>query len=74
MSERTPESKCKRLFFLHPNLQQCSCDRFSHVSRTYPYRVSEATGIAPAALFLAERPMPRPQPKGRPRTRRTEEA
>jgi hypothetical protein len=24
------------LFFLHVNLQQCSCDRFLHVSRTYP--------------------------------------
>ena len=36
MSERTPESQCKRLFFLHQNLQQCSCKRFSHVSRTYP--------------------------------------
>jgi transcriptional regulator with XRE-family HTH domain len=43
------------------------------LSRQMIYRVSEATGIAPADLFLAERPMPRPQPKGRPRTRRTEE-
>ena len=44
------------------------------LSRQMIYRVSEATGIAPADLFLAERPMPRPQPKGRPRTRRTEDA
>jgi transcriptional regulator with XRE-family HTH domain len=43
------------------------------LSRQMIYRVSEATGIAPADLFLAERPMPRPQPKGRPRTRCTEE-
>jgi len=44
------------------------------LSRQMIYRVSEATGIAPADLFLAERPMPRPQPKGRPRTSHTGEA
>jgi hypothetical protein len=37
------------------------------------YRVSEPTGIGPADLFLAERPMPSPRPKDRPRTRRPEE-
>jgi transcriptional regulator with XRE-family HTH domain len=44
------------------------------LSRAMIYRVSEATGIAPADLFLAERPMPRPQLKGRPPKRRTGEA
>jgi transcriptional regulator with XRE-family HTH domain len=37
------------------------------LSRAMIYRISEATGIDPAALFLAERPMPVPQPRGRPR-------
>jgi hypothetical protein len=27
----------KQLFFLYVNLQQCTCDRFLHVSRTYPF-------------------------------------
>jgi transcriptional regulator with XRE-family HTH domain len=44
------------------------------LSRAMIYRISEATGIAPADLFLAERPMPMPQPRGRPRKRRTGEA
>jgi Initiator Replication protein len=35
-SEVTRGSACKRLFFPHVNLQQCFCDRFLHVSRTYP--------------------------------------
>jgi transcriptional regulator with XRE-family HTH domain len=42
------------------------------LSRQMIYRISEATGIAPAALFLAERPLPRPQRKGRPPKRRPE--
>jgi transcriptional regulator with XRE-family HTH domain len=41
-------------------------------SREMIYRLSEATGLAPEVLFLAERPMPAPQPRGRPRTRRAE--
>ena len=44
------------------------------LSRAMAYRISEATGISPAELFYAERPMPRPQPIGRPRKRRTGEA
>jgi transcriptional regulator with XRE-family HTH domain len=40
------------------------------LSRQMIYRISEATGIAPADLFLAELPMPQPQPRGRPRKRR----
>jgi transcriptional regulator with XRE-family HTH domain len=36
------------------------------LSRQMIYRISEATDIAPADLFLAERPMPMPQLKGRP--------
>ena len=36
------------------------------LSRAMIYRISEATGIAPATLFLADRPMPMPQLRGRP--------
>lgn len=43
------------------------------LSRAMIARISEATGIAPADLFLAERPMPWPQPTGRPRKRHTGE-
>ena len=42
------------------------------LSRAMIYRMSEATGIAPADLFLAELPMPQPQLRGRPRKRREE--
>jgi transcriptional regulator with XRE-family HTH domain len=44
------------------------------LSRAMIYRVSEATGIAPADLFLAELPMPQPQRLGRPRKSRQEKA
>ena len=37
VSERQLRPPCKGLFFLHVNPQQCSCDRFLHVSRTYPF-------------------------------------
>jgi len=37
------------------------------LSRQMIARISEAIGIAPVDLFLAERPMPWAQPKGRPR-------
>lgn len=40
------------------------------ISRAMAYRISEATGLSPAELFYAERPMPMPQLKGRPRKRR----
>jgi transcriptional regulator with XRE-family HTH domain len=43
------------------------------LSRQMIYRISEATGISPAALFFAERPLPRPQLRGRPPKRRPEE-
>jgi transcriptional regulator with XRE-family HTH domain len=43
------------------------------LSREMIYRISEATGIAPATLFLAERPMSRPQLKGRAPKPRPEE-
>ena len=44
------------------------------LSRAMIYRISEATGIAPAELFLAELPMPQPQKLGRPRKSRAGEA
>jgi transcriptional regulator with XRE-family HTH domain len=44
------------------------------LSRDMAYRLSEATGISPAELFFAERPLPRPQPKGRPRKAETRPA
>lgn len=42
------------------------------LSRQMIYRISEATGIAPADLFLAEPSPSQPQPRGRPRKPREE--
>ena len=46
-SESKLGPSCKQLFFLNVNLPQCSCDRFLHVSRTYPWLGHPVTEMLP---------------------------
>jgi hypothetical protein len=53
-SESQPGPPCRRLFFPNVNPQQCSCDRFLHVSRTYPSNGACAALVALPQILLPE--------------------